>query len=432
MTTMNEATRDFVRRHLNDDVRQTALLGARDTEVDLAVALQQIAGRQAARRKLPSWAAVDDIVYPPHLAMEQCSSEPTARYKAGIVRQLGVDSLCDLTGGFGVDFAFMAGAGQSSGAPLQKAIYVERQDELCRLARHNFQTLGLKHAEVVCADGEDFLQQTDKTVDLFFLDPARRDSNGSRTYALADCTPDVTRLLPLLLLRARHILLKLSPMLDWRQAVAELQHVSTIHIVSVQNECKELLIHICRPTEPEPTEIPENPATPATPPLRVVCVNLAADGRQETFAFSPHRSALASPSSPFTSYPSALASPPFSLASHLYEPNASVMKAGCFELLETTFGLRQIAPNSHLFLTDKPAEQFPGRHFLVRAVTSLNKKELRKALQGLTQANITVRNFPMSAADLRRRLKLRDGGSVYLFATTLADRSHVLFVCEKA
>ena len=395
---MNQATADFIRDNADADVRQLALRGAKVLEVDVPFALDQIAGRQTARRKLPSWAAVDGIVYPPHLSMEQCSSEQTAKYKGRVLASYVTDSsrFVDLTGGFGVDFAFIA---QALSANPHRLVYVERQDHLCAIAKENFRLLGLSQAEVVCADSVDYLR-TMAPADVIFLDPARRDGHGGRTYGISDCTPDVLQLRDVLLQKSRCVLLKLSPMLDWRKAVSDLgeQYVREVHIVSVRNECKELLILL---TQGEG--------------LRLVCVNdddvfeTSVDGADNFCAFAE---------------PAA--------GQFLYEPNASVMKAGCFAELSQRFGVSPIAQNSHLFVSADAIGNFPGRAFQIDAVCSLNKRELKAHLQGISQANITVRNFPLSVAELRRRLKLNEGGSTYIFATTLASGDRVLLTCRKA
>lgn len=387
---MNQATADYIRNHADDDVRQLALRGTRDQEVDLVFALDQIAGRQAARRKLPSWAAIDGMTYPPHLSMEQCSSEQTARYKAGIIR--GGNRLVDLTGGFGVDFSFMARG-------FAEAVYVERQEGLCDIASANFQLLGLEQAQVVCGDGTFFLRDM-KPADVIYLDPARRDLHGGRTYALSDCTPDVLALRDLLLEKADRVLLKLSPMLDWRKAVSDVgeQYVREVHIVSVGNECKELLLLLQRGEG-----------------FQLVCVNddcvfrVGAQVEDQPQEYCDDNKTYR----------------------YLYEPNASIMKAGCFAQVGRRFGVSQIAANSHLFVSVDMVSNFPGRLFQIDAVTSMNKRELKESLQGVSQANITVRNFPLSVADLRKRLKLSEGGSVYIFATTLASGDRVLFICHK-
>ena len=403
---MNQATIDFIRTNAKADVRQLALQGTKNPEVDLTFALEQIAGRQKAKTKLPSWAAIDGIVYPPHLSMEQCSSEQTARYKALIAGKGAL--IVDLTAGFGVDMAFIS-------QNYHKAVHVERQAPLCAISSQNYKLLGLNHIEVVCADGVDYLHQLDHA-DLIFLDPARRDDHGARTYGIADCTPNVLELHDELLQKADRVMLKLSPMLDWRKAVEDLGQVNEVHIVSVDNECKELVVVL--EVRGQRSEVRN---------YTVNCVNLLSNAAREEFKFCPADISLTSHLSPLTSisHLSPLTS------SFLFEPNASIMKAGCFAALEQRFGVHQLDKNSHLFVSDTDIGDFPGRRFVIEKTTSMNKRELKAALEGIDRANITVRNFPMSVAELRKRLKLKDGGDLYLFATTVAGNQHQLFLCRK-
>ena len=394
----NEATIQFVHDHREEDVRALALRGSRDKEVDLPWALDQIQGWQTARHKLPSWAAIDGIIYPPHLSMEQCSSEATAIYKCGIVERLPEscrETLIDLTGGFGVDFAFMARC-------FDHACYVERKEHLCDTARHNFELLGLTQARVINADAEQVLDdmKTKPASTLLYMDPARRDSNKARTYAITDCTPNVLELLPRLLQCGHHVLLKLSPMLDWHKAVTDLgNHVAEVHIVSVGNECKELLILIAANHLGEPS---------------IHCVN-----DDLSLIYMPSQDSVA---------PAIATSEE---VRYLYEPNASVMKAGCFGLLTRCFPVKALATDSHLFVSNEQVEDFPGRRFAIIAVTTMNKKELGRALSGITRANVAVRNFPMTAQQLRQRLGLKDGGDYYIFGTTNATGEHRLYICNK-
>ena len=392
---MNQATLDYIREHTEADVRQLALQGTKNPEVDLTFALDQIAGRQKARTKLPSWAAIYDITYPPHLSMEQCSSEQTARYKALIAGKGAL--IVDLTAGFGVDMAFI-----SQG--FQHAVHVEQQATLCAISSENYKLLGLNHIEVVCADGIDYLHQLNHA-DLIFLDPARRDDHGARTYGIADCTPNVLELREELLEKADRVMLKLSPMLDWQKAVEDLGHVNEVHIVSVDNECKELLLILSKEEKP----------------LKLLCVNNnqvfeASDGVTEGRFFCDISGGVTKESLCYT---------------YLFEPNASIMKAGCFALLEQRFKVSQLDKNSHLFVSDTDICDFPGRRFIIEKTTSMNKRDLKATLAGIDKANITVRNFPMSVAELRKRLKLKDGGDLYLFATTIAGHQHQLFLCRK-
>lgn len=441
---MNQATLDFIRRHQDDDVRKLAFLGSKYPEVDMPFALDQIRGRKIARVKLPRWAAIDGIVYPPHISMEQCSSEQTALYKAELAARLlglgastsvdaeksknpdnskiceftsksAVDSefakndelsFVDLTGGFGVDFSYIA-------ARLGvKSMYVERQAHLCEAAKENFKRLGLKNAIVKNGDGVEVLHaitcdqtrpllKNNHRLKLIFIDPARRDDAGNKVVSLQDCTPDVTLLQGEMLAKADYVIIKLSPMLDWHSAVSELSHVCEVHIISVNNECKELLLVLSAKASSR----------------KVFCVNDSqqmsyeeADGSLVSIADADH------------------------LGSWLYEPNASLMKAGCFGVISQRYGLRMLAKNSHLFVSAEgaePIENFPGRIFRILTISSFNKKELKRHLAGITNANIATRNFPLSVAELRKRLKLKDGGDTYLFATTLSDNTHVLLITNK-
>ena len=384
----NQATLEFICQHRYDDIRQLALQGRKYPEVDMTYALEQIAGRQKAQTKLPTWAALDGIVYPAHISMEQCSSEMTAKYKAKIA---GSGTLfVDLTAGFGVDAAFIS-------RNFNHAITIEQQSYLCEISSANYKLLGYDNIQVVCGDGVEYLHSI-KSADLIFIDPARRDEHGSRTYGIADCTPNILPILDELLEKAERVMVKLSPMLDWRKAVEDIRKVSEVHIVSVDNECKELLLIISKNASP----------------LKLFCVN-----NDSVFECIVDDSTFV--------YPVRQCESPV----FLYEPNASIMKGGCFGAVSARFNIPQIDKNSHLFISDKEVPDFPGRHFTIDRITSMNKRDLKLALCGIEKANITVRNFPMSVSELRKRLKLGDGGDTYIFATTVADGSHRLFVCRK-
>lgn len=524
---MNQATLDFIRQHQDDDVRQLAFLGSKYPEVDMPFALDQIRGRKMARVKLPRWASIGGIIYPPHISMEQCSSEQTALYKAELAARLlglspsssengeekekesenasnlhlfeicefagkgAVDSefakneatckkqqilteseenvneikeepyegdfseeteFVDLTGGFGVDFSYIA---SRLGV---KSMYVERQAHLCEAAKENFGRLGLKNAIVKNGDGievlhsfaskkeaaasdslgitEDQSQSLLKTnlgLKLIFIDPARRDDAGNKVVSLKDCTPDVTLLQEEMLSKADYVIIKLSPMLDWHRAVSELNCVQEVHIISVNNECKELLLVLSARNmddmrassadgESGEDEIDGAEGTDGEVKhagnLRIYCINDA-----QSFVCDE----LDMESSSVKIAPSTLEE-----MLYLYEPNASLMKAGCFSVLSERYGARMLSKNSHLFVSREPIAVFPGRSFRIIVVSSFNKKELKRHLSGITKANIATRNFPLSVAELRKRLKLKDGGETYIFATTLSDESHVLMITEKA
>lgn len=397
-------TAEFIREYRERDIRQLALQANRFPDVDMSYALDQIQGWQIARRKLPKWAACDGVIFPPHLSMEQCSSEPTAQYKLNLAMEWAervghASRMTDLTGGFGVDFSFASCA-------FAAATYVERNEQLCHIVEHNLPLLGLNNATVVCADAVEYLSTVEPQT-MLFLDPARRDEHGAKTVMLADCTPDVVQLLPQLLEKSRFTMLKLSPMLDWHKAVDDLQGtVREVHIVSVGGECKELLLVLSTVVESE---------------LKVYCADLSiASDPSSLFVYTPGSSAPVANSKLKTQN-----------SKFLHEPNASIMKAGCFDELAAAYGVSPVSRNSHLFLSDEPVEDFPGRSFVVERVTTMNKGDLRKALVGIEKANIATRNFPLTVAELRKRLKIKDGGDVYIFATTTAEGEHLLLISRK-
>ena len=414
----DEATQAFVADHRADDVRLLAFVAGKYPEVDMPWALQQIAGWQMARRKLPSWVAVEGMVYPPHLSMEQCSSEQTAKMKTNFPFSKDDGLLIDLTGGFGVDFSFMAQG-------FKRAVYVERQEDLCAIARHNFHLLGLHQAEVVCGDGVEYLHQLQEHASVIYLDPARRNEHGGKTYAISDCTPDVVALREELLKKADFIVVKLSPMLDWREAVRQLPAQYTeVRIVSTGGECKELLLVL---------------SDKMKAPLRLVCINdeelfsidnlpLGPQGRLPKQEFTVDNLGQ---QIEFVNFDKLILALGQAVNCYLYEPNASIMKAGCFAELCERFGVKVIAENSHLFVSPDFIENFPGRKFQIFSISSMNKKSLRQALQGIDRANISVRNFPLSAEQLRQRLHLKDGGEIYIFGTTTHEGEHVVLVCKK-
>ena len=505
---MNQATQDFIRQHQDEDVRQLAFLGSKYPEVNMPFALDQIRGRKMAHVKLPRWASIEGIIYPPHISMEQCSSEQTALYKAELAARLlglsvsssenekecekasnshfskicefasegAVDSefaknedtckkqqiltecdkyvnksegepneedfseeieFVDLTGGFGVDFSYIA---SRLGV---KSMYVERQAHLCEAAKENFGRLGLKNAIVKNGDGIEVLHsfalkkddaaseslgiteeqsrsllKTSLGLKLIFIDPARRDDAGNKVVSLKDCTPDVTLLQEEMLSKADYVIIKLSPMLDRHRAISELSHVREVHIISVNNECKELLLVLSARNMGDVEASSADGEVKHAGNLRIYCVNDA-----QSFVCDE----LDMESSSVI-----IAPPVLEEMQYLYEPNASLMKAGCFSVLSERYGARMLSKNSHLFVSMEPIEDFPGRSFRIIAISSFNKKELKRYLSGIAKANIATRNFPLSVAELRKRLKLKDGGETYIFATTLSNESHVLVITEKA
>ena len=387
--TLNATTQQFIRENLNADVPTLALKKA-PVGTDVSLALRQIAARQLLRKKVPSWSDNEDLLFPAHLSIEQCSSEAAAQYKAGLLQG---QTFADLTGGLGIDTYFiMQHFGQTD--------YVECQTELCDLARHNFSVLNAD-VEVWNETAEDYLKHCELK-DCIFIDPARRDAHGRKTVSIADCTPDVTALQDLLLEKAAKVMVKLSPMLDISQALAELHHVSEVHVVAVANECKELDFIMERGFEGEP---------------HFVCVNLLTRQPAVRFTMEEERNTATRLADEVLNY--------------LYEPNPAVMKAGCFKLLTERYDVFKLHKNSNLYTSKHFIPDFPGRIFEVEGWAPYDKKVKNNLLAGVEQASIAVRNFPLSVAELRKALKIVDGDETYLFATTLKGERKVVIKTKK-
>ena len=380
--------KEFIRNHKNEDVRKLALKKSQLSSDMHTFVLQQIAGWQIASKKVPSWASVDDFIYPPHLSLEQCSSEQTAKYKTSLLQP--ANSYADLTGGMGVDFCYMS-------AKFPQRWFVEQNKSLCEIAQHNFAVLGIDVS--VCNEEASSFLQTCQAFDCIYLDPARRDSKGRKMISIADCTPNLLEIKDLLLSKCDSAWIKYSPMLDISVAMNELKSVDQIHVVSVNNECKELLFHLTKQHETSPT---------------ITCVNLKKNNEQEIFSYlweDENTSVFHSASQ---------------IETYLYEPNASILKAGAFKIICQRFNVKKLSLNSHLYTSDTYIDDFPGRKFKVEASLSMNKQQIKEHLQDCHQANITTRNFPLSVEQLRSKLKITDGGDVYLFATIFQDQKILL------
>ena len=452
--------KEFVRKHLNDDVNKLALSKFPE-EIDKQFVIRQIQARQVLSKKLPSWAENDELIFPKKLSLEQCSSELTAKYKALLLstnqhestrkisdnscilvdekvstnqhestRMINADScelvdekkiLVDLTGGMGVDTSFLSDN-------FDKTYYVEMQEELCDIARHNFKILN-KNIEVVNDNAEHFLTTCDE-VDCIYLDPARRDEYGRKMVSLHDCSPDVAELQDVLFEKAKAVMVKLSPMLDIDIVKKELKNIKEIHIVAVRNECKEILVILGQQTTDNGQQ---------THGLRLIATDL-----RENWNFS------------FTEDEEQNAE--WTLADkvgrYLYEPGAAFMKAGCFKLLSQKYNLDKLHRNSHLYTSDVLVPDFPGRIFEVINVVPFDKKAKKeitsrcqqttdngqqtleessklKAQSSRLKASVATRNFPLSAEELKKNLGLQDGNDFYIFGTTMKGEKKVVVLAKK-
>ncbi|RHJ95218.1 class I SAM-dependent methyltransferase [Parabacteroides bouchesdurhonensis] len=387
---LSEEQKRFICEHAADDLSCLFLSASKYAVPDVPFLIEQIASRKQIREKLPSWYLNQDLLFPAKIAAEQCSSELTASYKQALVN--ADDHLCDLTGGLGIDSYFFS-------RKVKGVTYIERYAPYCEVAKHNFGILGADNITVINADITEFRSQLPK-VDVFYIDPARRGEGNKRVFALQDCEPDLPDLLPVLFERAPKVIAKVSPMADIQQTLDLLPGTTEVHVLSVKNECKELLFVI------------EGDKTVLSPQLH--CINFTVDGRKELYSFTlpEEREASLCLSDKVDSY--------------MYEPNASLLKAGAFKSTALRFGLRKLHVSSHLYTSSELVSGFPGRIFSVEEVYPFSGKLCKQLSKQVPRANITVRNFPLSVDELRKRTKIADGGNVYLFATTLAGGEKVL------
>jgi 16S rRNA G966 N2-methylase RsmD len=376
---------DFLEKHQNDAPEKVALMAPKYPELPIQWISQQLKYRHKGKSKLPSWAKNQELIFPIGLAYEQCSSENTALYKAALVAG---NTLVDITGGTGVDSWALA-------QKFKSATYCERQEALCEIATHNFAKIAT-NISVLNTDGIAHLEAMDQKASCIYLDPHRRDNKQDRVFQLQDCEPNIVAQQDFLFSKSDTILLKAAPMADITACLRVLKYVSEVHVVSLKNECKELLFLLRKGTNA---------------PIKFVAVNLGST--QAHFSWDDTSEHLLKTGE---------------VATYLFEPNASLLKGGAFAFLSSQYPVCKLHSNSHLFTSDEDIPHFPGRRFKVIAVG--NAKEI-KTKMAAKKANISTRNYPMSAPQLAKKLKLKDGGSHYIFGTTNKQDKPILILCEK-
>jgi len=393
---MKEFTPDeikYLAAHEDQDPGSLMLQAGRYPHLPVAQLVQHIGARQKIKNKLPTWYHHPQVRYPVALSVEQSSSEKTAAFKAGL---LAGKLMLDLTGGFGIDSFFFADK-------FDKVIYVERQPELVEVAATNAQVLGKKNIQFEQGEAAAFLESFTGPADWIYLDPARRDQANRKMHDLSDCEPNLLQLLPTLLAKGQNILVKTSPMLDINQAIGQLQKVQKVYVVAVENECKEVLYHVA--------------ASDISSPV-IEAVNLLPENRIQFFTFD-----YATEDNTQVNYTLP--------QSYIYEPNAAILKAGGFKSLADQYQLNKLHRNSHLYTSENLVIDFPGRTFKLKIISRYQKKELATHLPTL-KANISVRNFPDTVAEIRKKTGIKEGGNIYLFATTDLHQKPVILICEKA
>jgi hypothetical protein len=390
---MNNETRQFILDNINADVHSLALLASRFPLVDMPLAIRQINGKQKTKGKIPTFFNNEELLFPIQLSLEQSSSELTARYKAELC---GGHSLVDLTGGFGVDCYFIS-------ENFHQVTYVEQNEELCDLAKLNFQVLNRTNIQVIHSDSIHFLKKSGK-VDWLFVDPARRNNSGKKVVLLSDCEPNIPQFYALLMEKASRIMIKLSPMMDISAAVRELPATSEIYILSVDNECKEVLLLL----EDKPKQR-----------IKITTVNFVKNNNIQHFQF--YQDEEAETVQTFAN----------SIETYLYEPNASILKSGAFKLIGQKFGLHKLHINTHLYTSTALIPNFPGRTFEVKQVTGNSRKDFKELAATYPKANLTVRNYPQKTDELRKKLSISEGGDAYLFACKLWNNEKTIICCRK-
>ena len=380
----------FARNHLGEDPLKLLLQQERYPSVDLRLVAQQLEGNGQASAKWPTFARCTNYFYPPRINREQSSSESTALYKAALFQSLGCHTFADLTGGMGVDTYFFS-------QHACQGLYCERDAELFNLTKRNLQCLGAQHIDCHYGDCMTFLQENDNVFDLLYIDPARRDSRGRKVAAFEHCTPNLLEHLSLLRHCCRYLLVKASPMIDIHQALSQLGVVHQVHIVALNNECKEVLFLL----------LGDRCSSSSATPLAIHCVELNA-AKTADFYFLPQEENEAA-----ASYASRM-------GTYLYEPHTAILKGGAFRLVSTRYGVDKLARNTHLYTSDRLIAEFPGRTFRVLQQLPLHPKKIDSLLPDRL-AHVVTRNYPIAAADLQKKLKLSEGGHLFVIAATLGS-----------
>ncbi len=384
---MNKETKDYIINNLDSDLSKLALSKKKPANLDFEFALAQISARQRIKEKLVRFYTNFDLILPANLSLEQCSSEKSAEYKANLYKY---NSSLDLTGGMGIDSIAFAEKAQSH-------TYVEINNELVRIFEHNAAALNIQNIRIECSPAEEFLDNSNEIYDLIFIDPARRDEKGNKTYFLSHTYPNIVELYKKIEDRCGILMIKASPMLDISQACKELPEINKVIVLSINNECKELILIVDRHADSS---------------IEYLAVDIRKDCIEELkFNKCEINIKYSNPKK------------------YLYEPNSSIMKIGKWELFPQE-NLYKISKNSHLFSSEILVHGFSGRSFEIIAEEKYDKKALLKYLPA-GKANISTRNFPVSVAEIRKKTGIKDGGDIYLFFTKLEDNSNVVLVCRK-
>lgn len=386
---LNTEIQEFISKNLNSDVASILLKGTPFSEIETKELIEQIEAKKRCEKKLPTWYNTENIYYPNKLNIEQTSSEITAEYKS---RLMSGKSIIDLTGGFGVDCFYFS-------KRFETVVHCEIDETLSHIVLHNYQQLKVEHIKIINGDGVDYLKSTENHFDWIYIDPSRRHDTKGKVFFLKDCLPNVPKHIDVLFNRTKNIMIKTSPLLDFSVGIGELKHVKIIHVVAVNNEVKELLWVLEKGYNGH---------------ISIETINLKKENNELfSFVFEDEKDTVSNYSPPL---------------SYLYEPNSAILKSGGFQSVANQIGVFKLHPHSHLYTSERCVD-FPGRVFKIEKYLPYNKKEIKKL--GIDKANITTRNFPETVQQIRKKFKIKDGGSIYLFFTTDANGQKIILVTSK-
>lgn len=389
----NTKLKDFIAAHMDSDTDKLLLSAAGYPDIDVGYAVGQILIRRQLKDKVPAWYVNPELFFPSRLSAEQCSSQQTAQYKQELIAG---KTVCDLSGGLGVDSFYFS-------RQAEKVFYIERNPEYCKAAEANFKTLGACNIEVIHGDSADTANRP--AADTFYIDPDRRTVNNKRLFAIQDCEPNVLEIKDDILKKNKRLIVKLSPMADITETLRLLPEAREVHILAVKNECKELLFVL---------EQGENCGD-----IQIHTINYTTNGNKEVFHY------------PFAEEKTCKNRTTNKVSHYLYEPNAALLKAGAFKLISERFGIEKLHRHSHLYTSEQRLENFPGRSFIVEQCFDFSGKILKELNRQYPKAHVTVRNFILTVQELRKRSKIKDGGDIYLFATTIGEDRKTIIACRK-
>ncbi|NGF56103.1 hypothetical protein G5B00_06200 [Parapedobacter sp. SGR-10] len=382
---LDKDVQEFIKANRELSPSTIALKRSPFSHVTSAELASQIDGWQRSVRKLPTWAFSPNIYYPDKINLEQCSSEHTALIKQTLIHT--GSKVVDVTGGFGVDSCYIA-------QEAEIVIHCELNEKLSKIVQHNAAELGVNNLVCLATDGVEYIrQQEDDVLDYIYIDPSRR-VNHAKVFLLEDCEPNIVDLQDLFFKKSRYVICKLSPLMDISTALGKLRHVKYVFVISVDGDCKELLFV-------------QDKLFDGTP--KISAIRLFADQIQvHTFGIEEEKSTLIRTSDPLT---------------YLYDPDVSVTKAGAFKTISKRFSLFKLHTNTHLYTAEILDEEFPGRIFKIQKVQSIPSF---KKNNSLTKANVATKNFPIKVDEIRKRYKIKDGGSDFLFFTTDPAGNHIV------